>query len=499
MRSTHCRADVKTESKINVKTESSTKVKTESSTKVKTESSINVITESSTKGKTESAIDRFKPKSKKIKKPHKVGKSNKSRDSDDDDDNERNKESNKVKKSKTSKKKKESALDKFKQESKKIKNDHKESNDQREKDSAKRAKEFGYLEENRVFEGENFNENVKLLETQTKKHYKLDHEILRKLSVEINKISERVRCYKDRTIILRRLEEVIKRDTSLNRFGKSKIEMFGSSSTQLALKNSDVDIVMSFEKELTKKNEITKWCYQFSSILRANGFYNIKPIIHAKVPIVKFFDPKTEFHCDITLTKDSGNTGVIKEFCQLSPILSKLIIFCKNWASVLNINDASQGTLSSYSITNMLIFVLQKKGLLPSYKDIETFKNSSKDIQYVVDDKDVADLLIYFFKYYGFIFDYRYSMVNILDYNNDKKDPTDPEEELKFQKNREFENKNHVLPLVNMKLADTKDLFFIKDCIAGHNITRCIIRSQLFILIKYFQRAYINLISGKLP
>ncbi|EAL71415.1 hypothetical protein DDB_G0271962 [Dictyostelium discoideum AX4] len=456
---------------------------------VKTESTINIKTESTTKVKTESAIDRFKSKSKKTKKHHKVVKSNS--DNDNDDHSNINNERKKVKKSITSLKNKKKPS--------KIKKDLEPVVDQRQRDTAKRAKELKYLEDNRVLEGENFYENVKLLETQTKKNYKLNGEILRKLSVDINKLSERVRCYRDRTIILKRLEEVIKRETSLNKFGEIKVEIFGSSSTQLALKKSDVDIVMSFETELTKRNDITKWCYQFSSILRANGFYNIKPIIHAKVPIVKFFDPKTEFHCDITLTKDSGNTGVVKEFCQLLPILPVLIIFCKNWASVLNINDASQGTLSSYSITNMVIFVLQKKGLLPSYKDIQSFKNSSKEVQYVVDNRDIADLLVYFFKYFGYIFDYRNSMVNILDYNNDKKEPMDAEEELKFQNNREYDNKNHVLPLVDMKLGDTKDLFFIKDCIAGHNITRCILRSQLFTLIKYFQKAYLNLISGKLP
>ncbi|KAM9972938.1 hypothetical protein ACTFIR_012309 [Dictyostelium discoideum] len=452
---------------------------------VETEPTINIKTESFTKVKTESAIDRFKSKSKKNKKHHKVVKNN------SDHDNNNNNERKKVKKSITSLKNKKKPS--------KIKKDSETVVDQRQRDTVKRAKELKYLEENRALEGENFYENVKLLETQTKKNYKLNGEILRKLSVDVNKLSERVRCYRDRTIILKRLEEAIKRDSGLSKFGESKLEIFGSSSTQLALKKSDVDIVMSLGTELTKRNDISKWCYQFSSVLRANGFHNIKPIIHAKVPIVKFFDPKTEFHCDITLTKDSGNTGVVKEFCQLLPILPVLIIFCKNWASVLNINDASQGTLSSYSITNMVIFVLQKKGLLPSYKDIKSFKNSSKEVQYVVDNKDIADLLVYFFKYFGYIFDYRNSMVNILDYNNDKKEPMGAEEELKFQNNREYENKNHVLPLVDMKLGDTKDLFFIKDCIAGHNITRCILRSQLFTLIKYFQKAYLNLISGKLP
>ncbi|KAN0025174.1 hypothetical protein ACTFIU_003430 [Dictyostelium citrinum] len=376
--------------------------------------------------------------------------------------------------------------------------DEKDQKDQKERDLAKRNKDLKYLEENKVLEGEKFIENVKLLE-KTKKSNKLNNEILRRLSIDINKTSERVRCYRDRTIILKRLEEVIKKDTNLiNKFGQTKVEMFGSSSTQLALIKSDVDIVMNLERELIQRNDISKWCYQFSNVLRGNGFYDIKPIIHAKVPIVKFYDPKTDFHCDITLTKDSGNTRVVKEFCELSPILSTLIIFCKNWASVLNINDASQGTLSSYSITNMLIFVLQKRGLLPSYKDIESFRRT-KEIQHVFGDKDLAELLIYFFKYFGYIFDYRNSMVNIMDYNDDKKEPVDPEEESKFQKNREYENKNHVLPLVDIKVRDTKDLFFIKDCIAGHNITRCIIRSQLFTIIKYFQRAYTNLISGKLP
>ncbi|KAN0053130.1 hypothetical protein ACTA71_006960 [Dictyostelium dimigraforme] len=466
------------------------------SSEVKDESAIDRFkSKLSTKVKTESAIDRFK--SKKNKKSNKNYKNNK--DSSNENNNNYNNNNNEkkiVKKSNIGNNGKIKSNIFKKVEIKEV-----DSNEQIQRDKAKRNKELKYLEENKVLQGEKFIENIKLLE-KTKKLNKLNDEILRRLSMDINKTSERVRCYRDRTIILKRLEEVIKREPNLcSKFGQSKIEMFGSSSTQLALIKSDVDIIMNVEREPTKRNEISKWCYQFSQVLRSNGFYNIKPIIHAKVPIVKFYDPKTDFNCDITLTKDSGNTRVVKEFCELSPTLSTLIIFCKNWASILNINDASQGTLSSYSITNMLIFVLQKKGILPSYKDIESFKKSSsnQEVQYIPNDKDIADLLLYFFKYFGYIFDYRNSMVNIYDYNNDKKEPINPEEELKFQENRKFDNKSHVLPLVEMVLYDTKDLFFIKDCVAGHNITRCVIRSQLFLIIKYFQKAYTNLISGKLP
>jgi len=41
--------------------------------------------------------------------------------------------------------------------------------------------------------------------------------------------------------------------------------------------------------------------------------------------------------------------------------LRPLVMFVKQWAKVQNINDASQGTISSYSLVLMVIHYLQCK------------------------------------------------------------------------------------------------------------------------------------------
>ena len=48
----------------------------------------------------------------------------------------------------------------------------------------------------------------------------------------------------------------------------------------------------------------------------------------------------------------------------VDPRLRPLVMFVKHWAKFQNINDASQGTVSSYSLALMVIHYLQCKSAL---------------------------------------------------------------------------------------------------------------------------------------
>ncbi|EGC34319.1 hypothetical protein DICPUDRAFT_35212 [Dictyostelium purpureum] len=355
-------------------------------------------------------------------------------------------------------------------------------------------------------------QNLKILEENkqllTGKDSKFNNELLKKvkkqnltdtqlidLSEKVNMVVEQAKCYRDRTVILRRMDE-IKYDRQLIPYGKIEFRIFGSSSVDLALSKSDIDMVMIVEKNL-KNNEMRQWVYKMAQVLRFYGMERVQPIPFAKVPIIKFYDPKTQFDCDITLTKDSGNTQVVREFCNHSPsLLPSLVIFLKHWASKHGINDASLGTLSSYSITNMIIHILQLKSRLLPYNQLKESDQSSLEIAETKSKKsELAEILIFFFQYYGYIFNYRYSMINIAE---DTKDPINNKKPIENDKNNSDRFSINIGPC-KLSYNDMKDLFYIKDCVEGHNVTRCIQRDKLLIIIKEFQRAYINLISGKLP
>ena len=80
---------------------------------------------------------------------------------------------------------------------------------------------------------------------------------------------------------------------------------------------------------------------------------------------VKCTDPDTGLQCDINVNDQLGllNTGLIKHYCDLLPILRPMIGFIKHWAKPLGLNSPSQlgqpATFSSYSLVLMTIGRLQ--------------------------------------------------------------------------------------------------------------------------------------------
>ena len=49
---------------------------------------------------------------------------------------------------------------------------------------------------------------------------------------------------------------------------------------------------------------------------------------------------------------------------KVDPRLAPLVLFVKHWAKVQDINDASRGTISSYSLVLMVIHYLQCKSVV---------------------------------------------------------------------------------------------------------------------------------------
>jgi len=68
-----------------------------------------------------------------------------------------------------------------------------------------------------------------------------------------------------------------------------------------------------------------------------------------------------KFGLGVVIQSPTGLCAVFVTMCVVDWRLAPLVLFIKHWAKVQGINDASQGTVSSYSLVLMVIHYLQCK------------------------------------------------------------------------------------------------------------------------------------------
>ncbi|KAI0051562.1 hypothetical protein FA95DRAFT_236995 [Auriscalpium vulgare] len=170
------------------------------------------------------------------------------------------------------------------------------------------------------------------------------------------------------------------------RYGREYfVEVFGSTQYGVDSPTSDLDLVVIDPNRMDgfaphvdlKKLPRVYNIYDLSGTLKRAGFSILQNIAKATVPIVKFKDPVTGMHCDINVNDQLGslNTALIRDYCDMSPILRPLIMIIKQWAKPLGLNSPSPNpgearSFSSYSLTLMTIGLLQTRQLLPNLQDV---------------------------------------------------------------------------------------------------------------------------------
>lgn len=111
-----------------------------------------------------------------------------------------------------------------------------------------------------------------------------------------------------------------------------------------------------------------------SRIQRNRYTFNMKRILHARVPIIKFHDALTDIECDISIGRTDGRfkSCLVGLLAQYDWRVSALVRLVKCWARYNGINDAADGTLNSYGLTMMVIFHLQTRSprVLPTFKEM---------------------------------------------------------------------------------------------------------------------------------
>ncbi|KAF9959791.1 hypothetical protein BGZ70_008758, partial [Mortierella alpina] len=146
-----------------------------------------------------------------------------------------------------------------------------------------------------------------------------------------------------------------------------QLRPFGSYVTGLGNTDSDIDICVFAEHY--DPHAAHSDVMHLASVLRLQGFVDVRAIPDAKVPIVKFVDPHSGIACDMNVQHPLGiyNSALIKAYLDIDARLSSFVFLLKHFAKVHGILDASSGYLCSYAFILMAIvfFQEQKDPILP--------------------------------------------------------------------------------------------------------------------------------------
>ncbi len=263
---------------------------------------------------------------------------------------------------------------------------------------------------------------------------------------------------KRRAGLISHLQKAVKSEWS-----GATVSCFGSAANGLALAQGDVDICLMVPRgakklyrggvakgkatpEIKAENEV-QVLRSIKDILVRNKMEIRSDLCHARVPILKLFDPKSGFQIDMCVNNRlvDHNTALVATYMDLDERVRPLCLLIKSWAKNRDVNTTYRGTLSSYAYVLLVISFCQTRSppVLPCLqrmvngkelgpeeevpKSIVSHADKSSEspteynvyfdrtkIQWVSRNQEsLSQLLLGFFKYYAFEFDYAKSVVAV--------------------------------------------------------------------------------------
>lgn len=220
----------------------------------------------------------------------------------------------------------------------------------------------------------------------------------RALELEINLLYRYLRPTKEERSIrlksIQKLRRILKNITT-------SLAVFGSTSTELYLLNSDVDIVLLEEDNITKSKQ-TK---QLEKIWKRLRMYydDIVFVRRAKVPIIKFKDSEMGFHFDISVNSRQASVAASEkcnEYLKLYPDkLPQLVFILKLFLKNRGLSEVRNGGVGGYGLVLWIVTFLR---IRPSIYGSFAFPNDNMQDH----DHSVAGTFLDFLHFFGFIFDY---------------------------------------------------------------------------------------------
>lgn len=142
----------------------------------------------------------------------------------------------------------------------------------------------------------------------------------------------------------------------------SRLFLVGSSMNGFGSRSSDADLCLVVTSYPVDQRTEARHILSIVQQLFFRLSYIERPqLIRAKVPIVKFRDKVSRVEFDLNVNNIVGirNTFLLRSYAFIEIRIRPLVLIVKKWASHRGINDASRGTLSSYSLVLMVLHYLQ--------------------------------------------------------------------------------------------------------------------------------------------
>ncbi|NWS43810.1 GLD2 polymerase, partial [Probosciger aterrimus] len=210
-------------------------------------------------------------------------------------------------------------------------------------------------------------------------------------------------------------------------FPHSRLFLVGSSLNGFGTRSSDGDLCLVVKEEpVNQKTEARKILSLIQKLFstKLSTYIERPQLIRAKVPIVSC----VEFDLNVNSVVGIRNTFLLRTYAYMEDRVRPLVLVIKKWASFHDINDASRGTLSSYSLVLMVLHYLQTlpEPVIPSLQRNypESFDPTMqlRRVHQVPptippysskNGSSLGDLLIGFFKYYATEFDWSNRVISV--------------------------------------------------------------------------------------
>ena len=191
------------------------------------------------------------------------------------------------------------------------------------------------------------------------------------------------------------------------KFNEYKCVLYGSFKTDLSLPDSDIDILI-VEKEEKKVNEdnsdkekhrITEAIQKIYNVLFDTKNFGYIEMIKAKVPIIKCTLKETEVNVDISFFRKNGADAVktIEKVINVFPEIRPLTLVIKYTLRQRQLNEIYKGGISSFIIFSLIYYYMTDV----RKKILDDIKKGKKE-----GELTLGHLLVGFFNFYGFMFNY---------------------------------------------------------------------------------------------
>ncbi|VDP00200.1 unnamed protein product [Soboliphyme baturini] len=205
-------------------------------------------------------------------------------------------------------------------------------------------------------------------------------------------------------------------------FPSSGLYIVGSSLNGFGSRRSDMDLCLMLTSKALRLSKEMVYCDKLIQILIrfVAEIVQNQQLIEAKVPILrlKFRGPFEDISVDLNVNNSVGikNTHLLYYYSNWDWRVKPLVLTIKEWARQQGINDASQSTLSSYSLVLMILHYLQCKIYLSFPNLVRQFCPHYKScirVFVTFNVQSLGELFLGFLEYYAFIFNFEEDAISV--------------------------------------------------------------------------------------